>query len=137
MKKPLILTDSEFEAKFRNSSLPVESFNHEAHLRLTYIHINKYGTEKAIENISTQLLNFIRKNNAESKFNATLTIAAVKTVDHFLQKTKTKNFQEFIKENPQLKTDFRALIDQHYSFDIFTNEKARQEFKEPDLLPYD
>jgi hypothetical protein len=37
------LTDIEFENQFENGTLKPELFSHEAHVRLAWIHIKKYG----------------------------------------------------------------------------------------------
>lgn len=111
-------------------------FNHEAHLRLAWIHITKYGVDQAIENICTQLLDFVKAVGAEDKYNKTLTIAAVRAVYHFINKSETGNFNDFIGQNPRLKYNFRELIAAHYGIDVFNSETAKREYVEPDLLPF-
>ncbi|HKZ36842.1 MAG TPA: hypothetical protein VJ184_04265, partial [Chryseolinea sp.] len=58
-------------------------------------------------------------------------------VYHFMIKSKSRNFQNFITENLRLKHDFKELLLQHYRIDIFTSEKAKKEYLLPDLLPFD
>lgn len=137
MKNHLELSDLQFEKKFESGSFDPELFNHEAHIRLAWIHINKYGIDEAIKNVCSHLLNFVTLINAEKKYNKTLTIAATKAVYHFMLKSKSDNFKSFIKEFPRLKTDFKELMDSHYSNDIYFSEKAKKSFIEPDLLPFD
>ena len=48
-------TDDVFELAFSNCKLDPAIFNHEAHLRLTWIHLHKYGLDTALTNIKTQL----------------------------------------------------------------------------------
>jgi hypothetical protein len=43
------LSDSEFEKKFESCEFDHSMFNHEAHLRLAWIHIHNYGIEKALK----------------------------------------------------------------------------------------
>ena len=61
------LADEEFEASFADGSLDPQVFNHEAHLRIAWIHITKYGTEKAIENIVDQLKAYTKQIGASDK----------------------------------------------------------------------
>ncbi|MFK2820041.1 hypothetical protein U0L90_07935 [Flavobacteriaceae sp. LMIT009] len=129
------ISDIEFENQFTNCQLDPSLFSHEAHLRLAWIHIKKYGVDQAIENIQSQLKKFVAHVGATDKYHTTLTIVAVRAVDHFMQKSNHTDFQTFIAAFPKLKTDFKALINSHYSFDIFENEKARKKFLEPDLNP--
>jgi hypothetical protein len=106
-------------------------------LRLAWIHIKKYGVDRAIENICNQLVMFTKSIGAIDKYNKTLTVAAIKAVNHFIMQSNSKTFQEFVLEFPRLKYDFKALMDAHYLIDIYNSEKAKSEYIEPDLLPFD
>lgn len=130
------LTDQEFEKRFADCSFPVEDFSHEAHLRLAWIHIRKYGAERAVEHIQEQLKQFVAHAGAEDKYHVTLTIAAVRAVHRFMQKSDPGSFDGFIAEHPELKTRFRELINSHYSMDIFTSDEARIRFVEPDVQSF-
>ena len=137
MEPHLRLSDLEFEQQFQDCTLNPELFTHEAHLRLAYIHINKYGVKLAERNITSQLKAFVIHLGALDKYNETLTLAAVKAVYHFTLKSKSSDFQSFVLEFPRLKSNFRELMASHYSVDIFNSNKAKKEFLEPDLLPFD
>lgn len=131
------VSDDEFEKQFAKCQLNASIFSHEAHIRLAWIHINKYGIDKSIENICTQLKAFTQSLGASDKYNETVTIAAIRAVYHFMLKSNTVSFQDFIDENPRLKTNFKDLLSQHYSIDIFNSELAKSSFLEPELLPFD
>ncbi len=137
MQNHFALTDSEFEIQFKNCELNPTLFNHEAHLRLAWIHINKYGIEKALENIEHQLNRFVSHVGAEGKYHQTVTIAAIRAVDHLMRKAKLPSFKMFINTYPELKTNFKELINSHYTFDIFSSEQARKEFIAPNLCAFD
>jgi hypothetical protein len=130
------LTDTEFGQQFQTCTLDPTLFNHEAHLRLAWIHVKQYGVEQAIENICTQLIAYTKHLGASDKFNKTLTIAATRAVYHFMQKSNADNFHDFILQFPRLKYNFKELIAAHYAQDIFKSEIAKQEYLEPDLLPF-
>lgn len=131
------LTDAEFENQFERGTLAPALFSHEAHLRLAWIHLSKYGEAQAIKNIHRQLLQFVVLVGARDKYNYTLTVAAIRIVNHFMKKSQSDNFQKFVEEFPQLKYNFKELLAKHYRIGTFTSEKARSEFVEPDLLPFD
>lgn len=131
------LTNAAFEQQFANCTLDASLFNHEAHLRLAWIHIKQYGVTRAIENTCSQLVQYTRSLGAESKYNKTLTVAAVKAVHHFMQRSAAVDFPAFIAEHPRLKFNFKELMAAHYKTDIYTSERAKKEFMEPDLLPFD
>jgi hypothetical protein len=137
MEKHMELDDQEFEAKFAACALDPALFTHEAHLRLAWVHITKYGVNKAVTNITAQLRAFVKSVGAEHKYNETVTVAAIRAVYHFMLRSRTQNFRNFIGENIRLKNNFRALLGAHYRTDIFQSEKARQAYLEPELLPFD
>ena len=103
MTSHLQLSDAEFEEQFRRATLDPIVFNHEAHLRLAWIHIRKYGLDTAIDNICTQLTAYVGKLGASEKFNKTLTVAAIKAVHHFINRSDREDFLHFIQQDPRLK----------------------------------
>ena len=137
MEKHHTLTDTEFERQFANCTLDPALFSHEAHLRLAWIHISKYGVDKAIKNVCDQIQAFATANGADGKYHVTLTVAAVRAVYHFVLKSTSTDFAGFIAEFPRLKFQFKELLDCHYSMNLFKSELAREVYLEPDLAPFD
>jgi hypothetical protein len=131
------LTDDELEDQFKKGRLDPRTFDHEAHLRLAYVHVKKYGVAKAIQNLCLQIGVFDRTHGEGIKYHETITIVAVKIMNHFMRRTSALNFQGLIKEFPRLRDDFKGLISQHYSMDLFQHPTAKIEFLEPDLHPFD
>lgn len=131
------ISDFDFEEQFEMGKLNPEVFTHEAHLRLAWIHLKKYGQENAISNIRSQLADFVGLLGVADKYNETLTVAAIKAIDHFMRQSNAATFKEFISTYPQLKDNFKELMQQHYQVDIFNSPEAKRSFIEPDLLPFD
>ncbi len=130
------LSDQEFERQFAFCQLDPSLFSHEAHLRLAWIHIQQHGQEQAEINIQKQLQDFVASVGATDKYHATLTVAAVRIVGHFIKTSSAETFSQFMEEYPRLKTAFKGLVEQHYSFDIFQSAEARATFLAPDLLAF-
>lgn len=137
MQNHLDLSDAEFEATFSNSTLDPKLFSHEAHLRLAWLHITKYGIDTAVHNVKNQIKNYVAALGAEDKYNETVTIAGVRAVGHFVSHSGASNFPDFINEHPQLKDNFKGLLLSHYETDIFESETAKKTFIEPELIPFD
>lgn len=137
MEKHYELNDSIFEEQFAACTLDPALFSHEAHLRLAWIHLCKYGIDQAISNICLQIQRYAASLGAHDKYNETVTIAAIRAVYHFMLRSETDNFQDFIAENSRLKTSFKQLLNSHYRTDIFSSERAKKEYLEPELLPFD
>jgi len=131
------LSDQEYELQFQRSQFKPRLFSHEAHLRLAHIHIIKYGTEKAEANMVSQIKAFADYYGASEKFNKTVTIASVRIMSHFIRKATSKSFDDLIKEFPKLKGNFKEILRQHYSFNVFSDPEAKKEFLLPDLLPFE
>ncbi|MCB0705388.1 MAG: hypothetical protein KDC34_08770 [Saprospiraceae bacterium] len=137
MEKHFTYSDTEFERKFSTCELDPAEFTHEAHLRLAWIHIHKYGIEEALVLIQKRLQAFVAFVGARDKYNTTLTVAAIKAVYHFKLKSTADNFKDFIAEFPRLKYNFKDLLACHYGVDIYHSEQARKEYIQPDLIPFD
>ncbi|MBL6445088.1 hypothetical protein JMN32_02135 [Fulvivirga sp. 29W222] len=137
MENHFDLSDAEFTDQFASCKLDPGTFSHEAHLRLAWILIDRHGIEIAIEKIQKQLQNFVDHIGARDKYNKTLTVAATKAVYHFMLKSRSSKFKSFIEEFPQLKSNFRGLMEAHYAIDIYNIPEAKTQYLEPDLLPFD
>ncbi|MEM8487708.1 MAG: hypothetical protein AAF564_19305 [Bacteroidota bacterium] len=134
MKSHRELSDADFAAQFENCTLIPQLFNHEAHLRLAWIHIKQHGVDRAADNLCSQIKTFDKTFDDGTKFNTTVTVAAVKAVHHFMQRSSTTDFPAFIAENQQLINNFKGLIATHYSIDVFSAPHAKHTFIEPDLM---
>lgn len=129
-------SDQEYETIFASFKLKPGMFSHEAHLRLAYIHIKKYGAAQAEINMCEQIKGFAESLKVYDKFNKTVTIASIKTMDHFMQKSQTHSFSQLMEEFPQLLADFKGILGKHYSYNVFADKGAKKEFVAPDLLPF-
>lgn len=128
-------TDAEFERLFETGSLDPALFTHEAHIRLAWIHIHSYGLDKASYNIVNQLQDYTKALGVADKFNLTLTIAALKVINHFTEKSSAESFDIFVAEFPRLNTHFSELLAQHYSGAIFSDE-TQHDYLEPDMIVF-
>ncbi len=131
------LSDEEYEQQFERCTFKPKLFTHEAHLRLAYIHITKYGREAAENNMCKQIKEYAEYFGATDKFNKTVTIASVKTMHHFMRKSGSSGFRQLMEQYPQIISDFKGLLGKHYSYNVFGDKEAKKEFKEPDLLPFE
>lgn len=137
MEKHYRFTDEVYEQKFRDCKFPPLYFSHEAHLRLAYIHLEKYGLEQSIENMCTQIYDFAIKYGATMKFNATVTYASLQIMYHYMNKGESENFPDLMKEFPHLLEDFKGEIQKYYSWDVFRSLEAKAKIHKPDLKPFE
>ena len=85
------LSDDQFEAQFRSLTFVPAHFSHEAHLRLAWFHIRNYGEDQATQNVAAQILAFANSLGEYAIYNKSVTVAAVKAVNHFYLKSKSDN----------------------------------------------
>ena len=131
-----LLTDKELLAQFESCELPPMVFSHEAHLRLSYLYLKQEGIEQAIAKITSAIKHYVQYLGVQDKYNETLTVVAVRVVYHYMLKGETKSFTELIDQYPSLITKYKKLLAQHYGFNIFQSEKAKEIYLEPDLLAF-
>ena len=136
MERHWKISDQEFEEQFSTCKFRPLWFTHEAHLRLAWIYVTKYDSVVAFKKYSSQLQEFANKYNADGKYNATVTFASIQIMKFYLEKSDAYDFQDFINEFPQLKTNFKQVLQTHYSGDIFTSKEAKQNILQPDLAPF-
>jgi len=136
MEKHFQLTDDVFLTQFESCIMQPQDFTHVGHLRLVWISIKKYGIVKARDVVQSLILNFVTTAGAKDKYHVTLTIAAIEVVHLLMKNSVSLEFNEFLKEFPQLKSDFKGCINRHYSFDILESERAKKHYVEPDVLSF-
>ena len=128
MPQSPLISDTEFTIRFKNKSLDPSYFDHKGHIRLGYLCIKQYGPDVAQKNLTQQIPAYANHLGEPSKYHETLTIASIKTINHFIEKATATTFGAFILEFPQLINNFKGLIEQHYSNDILWSSKAKKEF---------
>lgn len=136
MKSHYDLSDQAYVQKFAEGRFPARLFSHEAHLRLAWIHLKAHGLETAIAHMREQIRAFAVRCKVPEKYNDTVTVAAVRAIHHFDQRSEAEDFPTFLAEFPHLGTHFRELLAQHYSMDIFRSPAAKSNYLEPDLQPF-
>lgn len=125
-----------FIQAFESGDFPPERFNHKAHIKLAWMYLDQFSEEIAIDKTCRAIQNFDRLHGDGTKYHVTLTVAAVKMVHHFKQKSNASIFEEFITEFPKLNTSFRQLLYQHYGKNVVEDPLAKTTYLEPDLLPF-
>lgn len=136
MEQHFDIHDLEFLALFEKCTLDSTLFTHEAHLRITWIYIKRDGIKLTIQNLPIRLQDYVNSIGNNDKFNKPLTIAAIKAINHFMLRSESDNFEDFIIEFPRLKFHFNTLMAAHYKIDIFNSPKAMHQYIEPDLLAF-
>ena len=137
MEKHNSYSDERLLLAMEKAALDPEVFTHEAHLRWGWLLMRKNGVEAAVRIACKHLKDYTIQLGAADKYNETVTVAAVRAINHFQMRCRAESFQEFLEQSPGLKHSFKELLGSHYSEDIFKSEDARINYLEPDLHPFD
>lgn len=127
-------TDQCFLAEFEARQLPAASVDHRAHLRLAWAHLQRHGYS-AHPAFCAALKDFACRAGAPNKYHHTLSIAAMQLLAVRQHRCGATSFQAFAAKNPDLLSDFRGLIEQHYSAKVLASQQAKDYFVAPDLQP--
>lgn len=130
------MDNADFVAAFESGEFPPQEFNHEAHIKLAWIYLGLFDEKTAISKTCETIKNFDMLHGDGTKYHTTLTVAAVKVVHHFRQKSNATTFENFVAEYPKLVTSFKELLFQHYDKGVLTDPKAKTAYLQPDLLPF-
>lgn len=130
------MDDLEFERRFEAETLPPALFDHRGHLRLAWIYLDRYGESRAIEKACRDIRAFARSHGDGGKFHMTVTVASIKVVHHYVQKSPDMRFLELLDQYPELGSSFKELLARHYSAKRLASTKARLEYLPPDRLPF-
>lgn len=123
--------DREFRDAFESLTIAPARFDHKAHLRLAYVYLVDNDLPTAQQRMRDALRAFISANGiAPEKFHETLTRAWVLAVRHFMSRSPSRSFAEFIAKSQRL-MDSRVML-VHYSAERLFSAQARAAFVEPD-----
>lgn len=128
-----LLSDAKMETLFATQKLPTRYFDHEAHLRLAWIHVSQYGAEQAEQNLCQQIKDYAISLGVPEKYNETVTIASVRIIDAYCKASGETTFEGLLACFPELTTNFKEIIARCYSTDVFRSPEAKKAFVEPDL----
>jgi len=108
-------TDEELVRNLEDGTFPPALFTHEAHLRLAYVLLSELDLNTAINRVCIILKRYVAAVGAGDKYDELLTIAAIRIVYRLMRKEPAATFSEFLGQNPELRTNFRSLIEGYYN----------------------
>lgn len=131
--------DAEFLGRVEAGTWPIGLWDHRAHIRLAYAVLRLPLNENGIDRIK----NAIKAHNSAHEvpegidrgFHETVTIAWCRLVGAAIQDHDPGSFPAFCRAHPHLLD--RATLRRHYSRERIMTVRAKAEFVEPDLLPFD
>ena len=126
-------SDEAFLSDAENCTLDPKLFDHEAHLRLAWIMITRFGLEIGTKRICKTIKTIDKTFGDGTKYHETLTIASMHIVEHFNKKGTFNNFSDLTSTYPRLLTHFKDILGQHYKPSHLFSSMAKKTFVKPDV----
>jgi hypothetical protein len=127
------LSDEEFLAAFVTCELPVAHFDHRGHLRIAWLLLQRRPLEQAVEEICTGIARLAAHVGALGKYHRTMSEALIRLMA--TGGARTLSWPEFLRANPELITDVKAILARYYSAQLLNSAHARAHFMSPDRQP--
>ena len=130
--------ERQFIADFENLTLDPATFDHRAHVYLTWLYLrdDSLSEEQALERVGDGLRSFAAHHGAHGKYSQTITVALVRLIAAAYRRNPGVDFDRFMRDSPELAGDFRELLGRHYSDEVLFSANAQEKFMEPDLVPF-
>lgn len=132
---PQDLSDELFLARFADLTLPPALFDHRGHIRLAWLHLQRFPLAEATDRVCNGIRAFAAHLGAAQKYHHTLTEAIVRILHARSAADPAVSFEAFLAANPDLVRDARGLIHRHYSDNLLASPGAREAFVAPDRDP--
>ena len=128
-------TDAEFLQQFENLTLPASEFDHNGHLRIAFIYLQRYELLTAVNKVCTGIKNYATSLGAADKFQHTLTEATVRIMAKRIQQQGAQSFAEFKADNADIVSNLSGVLRNYYHSQTLFSEIARIQYVEPDKQP--
>jgi hypothetical protein len=122
--------------KFESCELPLEEFNHRAHLTVALWYLSRLPEQEALRRMRAGLLRFIG-HYGETGYHETMTVFWVRAVRGFLDQSRMiVTLAETANRLAEARGDSRLIYD-YYSRERLSSAEAREGWIEPDLKALD
>jgi hypothetical protein len=111
-----------------------DRFGHREHVHLTWLAVRRYGTTRAIRDVSDGIRSTARYAGAPQKFHVTVSRAWVECVGHHVNEYPADDFDAFLCTSPPL-LDKRLLL-RFYKSTTLAGDTARTTWIRPDQSPF-
>lgn len=128
------MSDDEFLNGVLACTLPTAQFNHLGHVRLAWIHMQRFPLDEAVARTCGAIKAYAAYLGATTKFHWTVTEALMHLLHRGGAADRRLEWAAFIARNHDLLAHARAHLARHYSERVL--ETGRDFFVAPDRLPF-
>lgn len=127
------LSDQEFIQQFEALTLDPVHLNHQGHLRLAWLYLQKDHLGRAIELTCSGIKAYAESLGATDKFHYTITDGLVRVIWQRMQDVQSTDWRAFLESNQDLQKDALQVLYQYYSEHVLFSEAAKTSWVLPDL----
>lgn len=132
------VTDDQFMQAFESQAIPLEQWNHRAHMRVALIYLARHPFEEALYRVRTGIQAYNSAKGVEdtptSGYHETITRAWLHILWAMLrQYGPSSTADEFLDGHPELAQ--KTILRLFYSRERIMSAEAKRTFVEPDLAP--
>ncbi len=132
------MDDERFLARFEACEIPLEEWNHRAHLRVAWTYLNRHGLEAGTDLMRAGIQRFNAAKRIEDGldhgYHETLTMAWLRILDAMMRTHGPEaDATAFLDKHTQLSS--KVLLRLYYTRDRILSWDAKRRFVEPDLAP--
>ncbi len=135
MNANAILSDDDFLSAFNDCSAPPSAFNHEGHVRIAWIHLQRYPQAQAIRLTCEGIERFANHLGAPDKYNRTLSEALMRIMANRGAADTRLSWDGYLLKNRELFENAQQLLGQYYSSELLNSKAAKTTFMQPDISP--
>jgi hypothetical protein len=123
------MSDDEFLTAFEATTLPLEAFDHRAHVRAGYLYLARYGLGAAIDRFGRSLRAFAAAHGKHGLYHETITVAFLALINERIAQGRASDWESFAKTNPDLLQ--RNCLAAFYAPEELACPEARAVFRLP------
>ena len=123
--------DRVFLNHFRTNQL-TQGLDHLGHVRLTWLYLNRYQVDQAVEQLCADIKHFAESNGAHDKFHYTITDALVRIMARRVHGKTDLGWANFCDYNRDIIDNYWQVLDDYYSRDLLMSPNARCKPVSPD-----
>ena len=121
-------------AAFEAGTIAAEAFDHEAHIYMAWLYLERYASPVAIGRFTDALKRLTRKLGVPNKYHDTISWFFLLLIEQRRCKRNNGDWFAFRRDNNDLFSPGSKLISRYYSPELLDSDRARQSFMLPDRV---
>jgi len=106
--------------------------DHHCRLRLAWINLREKPWPIALASTCSILRSLPEHSGGGAAYHHTLTVASLRLILSRIRRFDGDDYQDFLRQYPELSNDFKQLISSYYSAERLADDSARRRFLPPD-----